>query len=63
MALVAKDQLEYSITVESSEQIAALFSMTPYYWRTSEGDREKLSGLSSLTTDLDFDIYLFRKDS
>ena len=63
MSLVAKDQLEYSITVESSEQIAALFSMTPYYWRTSEGDREKLSGLSSLTTDLDFDIYLFRKDS
>ena len=63
MKLVSKDCLQYSVTVTSSEQIAALFSMTPYYWRTSEEDREKLTGLESLTTDLDFDIYLFRKDT
>ena len=62
MHLVAKDRLQYSITVNTPEQIAALFSMTPYYWRTSEADREKLGLLESLTTDLDFDIYLFRKD-
>ena len=62
MKQVAKDTLAYSITVESSEQIEALFSMTPYYWRTSEEDRQKLRNLESLTTDLDFDIYLFRKD-
>lgn len=63
MKLISKDRLQYSITVNSAEQIAALFSMTPYYWRTSEGDRQKLEGLETLTTDLDFDIYLFRKDN
>ena len=63
MKLIAKDRLQYSVTVSSAEQIAALFSMTPYYWRTSEEDRGKLLGLDSLTTDLDFDIYLFRKDN
>lgn len=63
MKLISKDRLQYSITVNSDEQIAALFSMTPYYWRTSEGDRQKLEGLETLTTDLDFDIYLFRKDN
>ena len=63
MKLVTKERLKYSVTISSSEQIAALFSMTPYYWRTSEDDRRKLLDLESLTTDLDFDIYLFRKDN
>jgi 23S rRNA (guanine745-N1)-methyltransferase len=63
MKLITKDRLQYSITVNSSEQIAALFSMTPYYWRTSSEDQHKLDGLESLTTELDFDIYLFRKDN
>jgi hypothetical protein len=35
--------------------------MTPYYWRTSEADREKLDPLDELTTEVDFDIYLYRK--
>ncbi len=63
MTLVAKDRLSYSITVTSASQIAALFSMTPYYWRTSTEDQQKLQGLEELTTELDFDIFLFRKDS
>ncbi|MBQ8439076.1 MAG: methyltransferase domain-containing protein [Clostridia bacterium] len=63
MTLVAKDRLQYSVTVKSARQIAALFSMTPYYWRTSAEDQHKLDGLEELTTDLDFDIYLFRKDT
>ena len=41
--------------------IDALFSMTPYYWRTSEKDRAKLDALEQLTTELDFDIFVFRK--
>ena len=41
--------------------IEALFSMTPYYWRTSKEDREKLEKLDILTTSVDFDIFLFRK--
>ena len=54
-------RLTYSITVEGREQIEALFSMTPYYWRTSPADRQKLESLETLTTDVDFDIFLFRK--
>ena len=60
--LVAKERLNYSITVRSKEHIAALFSMTPYYWRTSVADQQKLDALEELTTELDFDIFLFRKD-
>jgi hypothetical protein len=38
-----------------------LFSMTPYYWRTSEHDRAKLESLDTLKTTVDFDIYIYQK--
>ncbi|MBQ8415575.1 MAG: methyltransferase domain-containing protein [Clostridia bacterium] len=62
MRQIDRQRLTYTINVEGEEQIAALFSMTPYYWRTSEADKQKLHGLTSLQTQVDFDIYLFRKD-
>ncbi len=62
MQLLSKERLHYTVTVNGQEHIQALFSMTPYYWRTSESDREKLLDLDALTTELDFDIFLFRKD-
>jgi 23S rRNA (guanine745-N1)-methyltransferase len=54
-------RLTYRIEVEGREQIEALFSMTPYYWRTSEADRTKLKILDRLETEVDFDIFLYRK--
>lgn len=62
MTLVRRERLTGEITVDGAEQIGALFSMTPYYWRTREQDRAKLMGLSSLQTAYDFDIFLYRKD-
>jgi 23S rRNA (guanine745-N1)-methyltransferase len=53
--------LIYTITVEGEEAIEALFSMTPYYWRTSEADRAKLKNLQTLTTEVDFDIFIYQK--
>ncbi len=61
MQLLTRRRLNYSINVTGEQQIAALFSMTPYYWRTGKTDRQKLSGLEELKTEVDFDIYLFGK--
>ncbi len=61
MQLVERKRLRYEITVAGREAIDALFSMTPYYWRTSPGDRAKLERTDALTTELDFDIFLYRK--
>ena len=61
MELLDTVHLCYEITLESAEHIQALFSMTPYYWRTSPKDREKLNGIQTLTTEVEFDIFLFRK--
>lgn len=62
MKLCRRERLRYEITVKGEETVDALFSMTPYYWRTSESDRAKLCGLTELDTICDFDIFLYGKD-
>ena len=62
MPLLERRRLTYTIEVRGNERVIALFSMTPYYWRTSEADREKLTALDTLKTEVDFDIYLYRKE-
>ena len=51
----------YSVNVVGKDKIAALFSMTPYYWRTSESDKEKLASLDELETDIHFEINVYQK--
>ena len=61
MKEVERRRLSYTVTVEGQETIEALFSMTPYYWRTSEADRIKLQNIDILQTELDFDIFIYKK--
>lgn len=63
MILQRRERLTGEMTVQGQEMIDALFSMTPYYWRTSEADRAKLNGLETLHTVYDFDIFLYGKDA
>ena len=49
------------IVVEGRDQILNLFSMTPYYWRTSPADRSKLDRLEQLSTEIEFDCRVYRK--
>ena len=50
----------YSITAEG-KQIANLFLMTPYFWKTSRNDTEKLSSVPSLVTEVDFLLSVYQK--
>ena len=61
MEEIDRRRLTYTVTVEGNETIEALFSMTPYYWRTSESDRIKLKNIDTLQTELDFDIFIYKK--
>ena len=62
MSLVEEIRVAYDLALEGNELIAALFSMTPYYYRTGEQDRKKLSELNSLNTEIDVKIKIFRKE-
>ena len=61
MEHVEKIVSSHDIVVEGKDDIAALFSMTPYYWRTSEQDKEKLKGLDKLETRIEFEINIYKK--
>ncbi len=51
----------HEICVEGECDIEALFSMTPYYWRTSERDKEKLKKFDRIETLVEFEINIYRK--
>lgn len=61
-SFVDEKTLEYSVTV-AGEYVRDLFGMTPYYWKTSRKDSEKLNGIESLETELSFKISVYRKKS
>ena len=61
LTLVATRNVTFSITVEDPAHIEALFSMTPYYWRTSRDGRERLSAAQKLETEVSFDFHIYRK--
>ncbi len=60
MNLLEKKTVSFEITLKSQEDIRNLFSMTPYFYRTSRSDKEKLAGLETLTTIAQFDIFVYQ---
>jgi 23S rRNA (guanine745-N1)-methyltransferase len=61
LTLVDTRNVTFRITVEEPTHIAALFSMTPYYWRTSRDGRERLESAARLETEVSFDFHIYRK--
>ena len=58
---LATRRVRYEADINSSEDIFALFQMTPYYWKTSAKGAEKLKKLQSLSTEVAFDIHIYKK--
>ncbi len=54
-------RLYYRIELKSQEDISNLFAMTPYYWKTSREDFEKLNRVNSLTTEIDILFSVYKK--
>lgn len=48
-------------TLNSNEDITALFHMTPYTWNTPKDGAERLSAVKELTVTADFRIHIYRK--
>lgn len=58
---VDKKELRFPITLSDNAAIRDLFSMTPYYYRTSERDLTKLDVLSELETEVHVFVEIYRK--
>ena len=62
MKLLEEKRVTFTITLTENGAIRDLFSMTPYYYRTSEADLAKLSALDSLETEIDVTVSVYQKD-
>ena len=60
MKLIEKKTVAFDIVLENQNDIQNLFAMTPYFYRTSKEDKEKLGRLKSLKTKVEFDIFVYR---
>lgn len=58
---IRNEGLRYSISLNNSEDITNLISMTPYYWSISESTRVGIGELNELKTELDFKIDVYKK--
>ena len=61
LELAATHRVRAQIELREPAHIAAVFQMTPYYYRTSPADRAKLEALQTLATPIDFVIAEYRK--
>ena len=61
MKKIDEQRVRYTIDLESNSEIMSLFAMTPYYWRTSVSDAQKLVGIDKLSTEVDIIISVFGK--
>lgn len=61
LELLEHHELRETLTLTDSKEIAALFAMTPYYYKTSAEDQAKLAQVQTLTTPIAFGISVYRK--
>lgn len=60
-ALVNSSEVKRTITLTTQDDICNLFKMTPYYYKTSAKDQEKLNGIDKLDVETEFMILTYKK--
>lgn len=60
---ISREKIAYELTLDTEEKINSLFMMTPYAYRTSRDGRERLSAQGSLTTEVEFYLFVYRKSA
>ena len=59
--LISREKIAYRLNLDTPEKIRSLFMMTPYAYRTSASGRARLEALSSLTTEIEFYLFVYKK--
>jgi 23S rRNA (guanine745-N1)-methyltransferase len=54
-------EVKYKINIETNEDIVSLFKMTPYYYKTSRNDQQKIQNIEKLSVSLEFAIAEYEK--
>ena len=59
--LIERRTVSDQITLESDTDVWNLFTMTPYFYRTSPADKERLRHAAPLTTEIAFEVLVYEK--
>ena len=59
--LISTERISYNLTLDEKGKIKSLFMMTPYAYRTREADKKRLFELDTLTTEIEFIIFVYKK--
>ena len=59
--IVDRREIRYPIHLSGSEEIMALFQMTPYYYKTGAADQAKARQAQALDTWLEFGVVVYEK--
>ena len=59
--LLGVENLKYDTDICGNESIYNLFTMTPYYHRTSLQDKEKLKSINELHTAIEVNFAIYKK--
>ncbi len=60
-AFIERISISGDLTLTDPKQIEHLFSMTPYYWKTSPEGVARLRQQQTLTTEIGFDLLIYQK--
>ena len=60
--LLETRNVSFTVTVTDPAHREALFSMTPYYWRTSREGHGRLASAEVLETEVSFDLHVYKKN-
>ena len=60
--LIERQDLCYEIELNGGEDIANLFKMTPYYYKTGVEDQKKAESAEYLRTSIEFGVFVYRKN-
>ena len=58
-----EDPIEFRFRLEKQEEIAALFRMTPYSWKTPKSGIERLAEYRELDITAQFRVLVFEKET
>ncbi len=60
-SLLESKRLKYTVDLKSGEEVASLFMMTPYAYRTSPEDKKRVLSLNALSVTAEFIIFVYKK--
>jgi 23S rRNA (guanine745-N1)-methyltransferase len=61
--LVDEIHIKDEITLKNKDEIHNLFTMTPYYYKSSKNSLDKLHSLNALKTIVSFVLLVYKKES